>query len=161
MSKGKWAIVVAVCVALAAVAMAYVAGQARTTAPEVVRAQRFELVDAQGKTCGGLWIGKDGAPRLALGAEASLCGGKDPSLLLLGKSGSSSLACGQEGKGEPSLQLMGEGGMASVDAGKPCGLTVYGKDPTRFLVARIASSGDPELRLMDLRSDGKVLWQAP
>jgi len=73
MSRSKWVvIVVAVCVLAAvaaiayaagqakvsaAVAIAYAAGQAKVLAPEVIRAQKFELVDAQGTERGALWMG--------------------------------------------------------------------------------------------------------
>ena len=38
----------------------------RTPAPEVVRAQRFELVDDKGKERANLGVADDGSPSLAL-----------------------------------------------------------------------------------------------
>ena len=52
MAKGKWAVlVVALCLVVAVAAVAYAAGKAKPTVPvqEVVRAQRFELVDTAGE----------------------------------------------------------------------------------------------------------------
>ncbi len=67
MSRGKWAMMtVAVCVLAAAVAVAYAAGtQAAVPVQEVVKAQRFELVDAEGKARAVLAL-KDGDPGLVL-----------------------------------------------------------------------------------------------
>ena len=75
MSKGKWAVVLAVLVVLAAIALAYAAGQAKAAAPEVVRAQRFEVVDAEGRV----------RIALAMGGE----NGQSPGLALLDAKGKS------------------------------------------------------------------------
>jgi hypothetical protein len=50
--KVMWAIVLAVVVVLAAVVAAYAAGQAKVSAPEVIRGQQFEVVDERG------WFGR-------------------------------------------------------------------------------------------------------
>jgi len=60
MMRLRWAIVLAACIVLAAVAAAYAAGQARVSAPEVIRAQKFELVDAEGRVRGLMHMGRDG-----------------------------------------------------------------------------------------------------
>jgi len=66
MGRGKWVIVLAVVVVLAAVAAAYAAGQAKTDAPKVVRAQRFEVVDGEGKVLATLGVEAEGSPALRL-----------------------------------------------------------------------------------------------
>lgn len=42
------------------------AGQAKSGVPEVIRAQKFELVDEEGKVRAVLGLGRDGAPNLDL-----------------------------------------------------------------------------------------------
>ena len=67
MSRGRWsAVVVAVCLVVTVAAMAYAAGQAKTAAPKVVRAQRFELVDAEGRVRAMLGLLPDGSPSMVL-----------------------------------------------------------------------------------------------
>ena len=62
----KWAIVVvALCVVVTVAAVAYAAGKA-SDVPEVIRAQRFEVVDAEGRIRALLRV-KGGVPELALG----------------------------------------------------------------------------------------------
>jgi hypothetical protein len=61
----KWTIVVvALCVVVTAVAVACAAG--RTSAPEVLRAQHFELVDVAGRVRAELGFWPDGSPGLVL-----------------------------------------------------------------------------------------------
>ena len=62
----RWMIVVvAVCLMVAVVAIAWAAG--KTPAPEVIQAQRFELVDAEGKVWGEMSMGARGrSPGLRL-----------------------------------------------------------------------------------------------
>ena len=70
MRKRKWALViVAVCVIVTVAAVAYAAGVAKTAAPEVIRAQRFELVDAEGRVRAVLGESPGGAPALMLNDE--------------------------------------------------------------------------------------------
>ena len=54
---------------LAAMAAAYAAGQAKATAPKVVRAQKFEVVDAEGRVRAMLGLLPDGSPSLELSDE--------------------------------------------------------------------------------------------
>ena len=63
--RAKWAIaIVVVCLVVMVAAIAYAAGRASApeAAPdavaEVIRAQRFELVDAEGKVRGALGMGR-------------------------------------------------------------------------------------------------------
>jgi len=59
MSRGKWAfVIVAVCLVVTVAAVAYAAGQVK--AAKVLRAERFELVDAEGQTRGVLQVDKEG-----------------------------------------------------------------------------------------------------
>jgi hypothetical protein len=96
MRRGKWAVVLAACIVLAAVAAAYAAGQAKVSPPEVVRAQRFELVDAEERVrielCMGGWDGQ--RPRVSLldekgsrRATLGLDSGGSPGLALLDGNG--------------------------------------------------------------------------
>ena len=94
MSRPKWAIVLAVVVVLGAIGAAYAAGQTKATAPKVVRAQRFELVDAEGRVRGALAFSPDGSPALvftgAEGKSAAALGvltGSRPNLMLADKKG--------------------------------------------------------------------------
>ena len=68
MSGGKWAMMLAGAVVLLGVAGGFVAGcsapQARAQTPEVVRAERFELVDSSGTLRAVLGQDADGATRL-------------------------------------------------------------------------------------------------
>ena len=87
MSRGKWAVVLAVVVVLAAVAAAYAAGQATVPVQEVVRAQRFELVDGTGKVRAMLAVASDGRAGLMLADEK----GKARAVLTLDSEGSPNL----------------------------------------------------------------------
>ena len=57
-------VIVAACVVVAIAAVAYAAG--KTSAPEVLRAQAFEVVDAEGKVCAVLGLRGDGGGNLDL-----------------------------------------------------------------------------------------------
>ncbi len=61
-------VVVALCAAATLVAVAYAAG--KETAPEVVRAQRFELVDVDGKVRARLTVASTTGPALLLYDQA-------------------------------------------------------------------------------------------
>ncbi len=63
----KWPIVfVALCVVVTVAAVAYAAGKATTEVPEVIRAQRFELVDEQGQVRSELLLNEFGEACLLL-----------------------------------------------------------------------------------------------
>ena len=102
----KWAIVVvALCLIVTAVAIAYTAGTA--TVPEVIRAQRFELVDAEGKVCAVLSVSADGSTGLAMMDE----GGKQVVGLGTGPDGGTGLALMDEnGKQVVGLGTGADGG---------------------------------------------------
>ena len=59
-----FAVVAAVSLVVAIAAVAYAAG--KTSAPEVIRAQAFEVVDAEGKVCAVLGLRGDGGGNLDL-----------------------------------------------------------------------------------------------
>ena len=70
MARSKWAVVLAVLVVLAAVAAVYAGAQVKSDVPQVIRAQRFELVDAQGRVRGEMSMSADGrGPGLMLSDE--------------------------------------------------------------------------------------------
>ena len=98
----------AVCVVVAAVAVAYAAGQ--TPAPEVMRAQSFELVDAEGRVRGEMSMGARGrSPGLRLWDEK---GEKRAELVLV--------------KGEPALTFYNEKGKARAEVAVVNGKAVLG-----------------------------------
>jgi hypothetical protein len=104
MNNSKWAIVmVAVCLVVTVAAVAYAAGQAKTAAPKVVRAQRFEVMDAEGRVRAQVGLGTDGrAPTLVLRDEK----GEMRAMLALGSEGNSALAL-MDGKGETRAAVAG------------------------------------------------------
>jgi hypothetical protein len=95
----KWAIViVALCVGVPAVAVAYAAGKA--SSPEVMRAQSIELVDAGGQVRG----------RMAIGSSTG------PALLLYDQEGSVRARLWLSLDGSPSLDLYDAHGRGGVSA---------------------------------------------
>jgi hypothetical protein len=104
MNNSKWAIViVAVCLVVTVAAVAYAAVQAKKAVPEVVQAQRFELVDAQGRVREEIGMGTDGrAPTLVRRDEK----GEMRAMLALGSEGNSALAL-MDGKGETRAAVAG------------------------------------------------------
>jgi len=90
MGKGRWAALgVVVCLVVTVAAVAYAAGQAKAVpVAEVVRARRFELVDADGKERAVLRIAAEGTPMLVLWDN----NGKVSAGLGLGPDGSPNLA---------------------------------------------------------------------
>jgi hypothetical protein len=68
--KAGWVILILpVCFAVTVAAIAYAAG--KTSAPDVIRAQKFELVDAEGRVRAALEVKDDGT------AQLELCDEKD------------------------------------------------------------------------------------
>ena len=113
MSKRKWAVVVvAVCLVVTAAAVAYAAGKAKAAVPQVVRAQKFELVDGQGKVRVSLSILADGAARLDMldkdaksRAALRLWPDGSPRLDMVDKDGKKRMMLGVMDDGRPGLTL--------------------------------------------------------
>ncbi len=143
----KWAIlVVALCVVVTVAAVAYAAGKATGEVPEVIRAKRFELVDADGRVRAALGLGR-GQPVLAFADT----GGKARVLLALSDDGTPGLGLADgdgevravlrvRGDGSPSLELREE------------------HEQTRATL-EVSGDGDAMLRLFD--KDGEAIWSAP
>ena len=88
--KARWVFLIpAVCLVVTVVALAYAAGT--TSAPEVIGAQKFELVDAEGRVRAALEVKDDGT------AQLELCDEK----------GRPRAAVGLETDGTPALVLAG------------------------------------------------------
>jgi len=136
MRRGKWAVlVVAVCLVVIVAAVVYAAGKAKAVpVQEVVRAKRFELVDAEGRVRGALeLVGVE--PRLVLYDEKS----RQRAKLLLGPDGSPTLVLRDE-KGNLRV-ILGAGVLETIRTG--------------------AREKRPESSLLLNDSEGKVIWQAP
>jgi hypothetical protein len=96
----KWAIVVvALCLIVTVAAVAYAAG--KTSAPEVIQAQRFELVDSEGKVRAVLGMADDGGSGLAV----------------MGEGGRARLAMGTKADGSVGLAVLRETGTPVVAIG--------------------------------------------
>lgn len=109
MARGKWAIVLAVVLVLGAVAVAFAAG--KTRAPEVIRAQRFELVDAEGRLRGVVGSTVDASVAVALYDEK----GRGRAGLALFPDGSPGLVLFDEkGKPRATLALLPDSGPGLV-----------------------------------------------
>ena len=143
MSRAKWPMVIAVlCLLVAVAAVAWAAGQAKLSAPEVIQAQRFELVDAEGQVRGRLTV-------------ASSTG---PALLLYDEDGSVRARLWLSLDGSPSLNLYDTDGRGGVSAfpgtdGNP-GVCLRDKEGT--LRAGLFAEG---LELSD--EQGQRTWSAP
>jgi len=149
MGKARWAVVVtAVCLVVAAVAVAYVAGKAKAVpVQEVVRAKRFELVDAKGAVRGVISMGEDArSPGVAF-LDAK---GKRRAELTTKSDGSSLLALhDKSGWVRLTLTQLTEG---------TAFLTLHDEENRIRVLLEVASDGNPTLVMLDKE---KVLWQAP
>jgi hypothetical protein len=158
-TRAKWAILVAaVCLVVTVAAVAYAAGQAKTATPKVVRAQKFEVVDAQGRVRATLGLLPDGSPSLELTDEQ----GKTRAQLSLYSDGSPYLGL-QDAKlktraelsldsgGRPSLALSDEQGKTRATMGTTSPETTHTG----------ATEQNAEFSLVLFDKQGKVLWQAP
>jgi len=147
--RAKWAIVAACLVAV--VAIAYAAG--KTSAPEVIRARRFEAVDPEGRVRGLMGMGSDGgSPVLALIDEK----GKQRALLSLDPDGNPNLGLYDEkgtmravlslaADGSPGLLLRDEKGpRASLALTSPLRFSRRAGEPL--------AQGSPALELLDERA---------
>lgn len=151
MTKGKWAIVlyeacrlVAVVVLVAVVGAVYLAGKAKATAPKVLRAQAFELLDATGKVRGALSFGQNGSPMLALRdkngqlrARLSMTFG-GPSVDLADEKGKMRASLVLRPDGSPELWLADEKGEGRA-------------------VLEVGPNGRPSLGLFDERGNGRAV----
>jgi hypothetical protein len=133
-------VVVVLSVATSVGALAYAAGT--NAAPEVLRAQRFELVDSAGNVRGLLSLGDQTCPRLVLFDEQ----GDARARLMLHLDGTPMLSLyDQTGRGGVALAVGEEG---------PRGLHVRDEEGT--VRARMCAD-EIELR----GKDGGVIWSAP
>jgi len=141
MSRGKWAVVLAACIVLAAVAAAYAAGQAKVSAPEVIRAQRFELVDEKGSPRAMLGLLLHGGPGFTLYDEK---GNMRATLMVLPD-------------GSPGFTFSDEKLVLLADRGP--GLTLYDEKGKMRAGLTVLPDGGPILELLD--SSGRILFHAP
>jgi len=172
MVKAKWLMVAIVaCVALAAVMVGCAARQANPTTLQVVRAQRFELVDAQGRVRIDLGMGVDGStpcvrlldgqdqPRIRL----SLRPDGIPALTLLGEKGETRAELSLGADGGPILGLGDEKGqpraVLRVTADGSSILGLFDDKGKGGAGLAVLSDGRASLGLSD--DKGKVIWRAP
>jgi hypothetical protein len=181
-TRAKWAILVAaVCLVVTVAAVAYAAGQAKTAAPKVVRAQKFEVVDAQGRVRATLGLLPDGSPSLELTDEQ----GKTRAQLSLYSDGSPYLGLqdaklmphamlGVRSDGSPYLGLqdaklktraelsLDSGGRPSLALSDEQGKTRAAMGTTSPETTHTgATEQNVEFSLVLFDKQGKVLWQAP
>jgi len=111
MSRGRWALVIAaVCLVVTAAAIAYAAGQATAPVQEVVRAQKFELVDEAGKMRAALAMLPSGAGLGLYDNDGKL----RADLLLLSDGGPRLRLLDKEEKPRAGLMLLADGSPALV-----------------------------------------------
>ena len=181
--RAKWAMVIAaVCLMVTAAAIAYVVGQAKATAPKVVRAQRFELVDAQGRPRAMLGLGPDGSPALELTDEkrqvrAALSlapAGGQPTLVLYDDNRKGRAALALTADGQPMLGLRDEKGdgravLIVLPDGRPL-LGLYDENGKSRAALGATDLRDtrtgtavkrPESSLVLFDPEGKIMWSAP
>lgn len=172
----KWAIaVVVLCVVVTVAAVAYAAGKA-SDVPQVIRAQRFELVDEEGQVRSQLLLNEFGEACLLLYDAAGIFqivlgfdeGDRLTELVLgSGKTSQPRLSLGvdpqtsrseirlsdKDGKLRATLALGTEGepslcfGQGSMREGKPTLLHMWLRD------------GEPQMQLR--HSGGELIWSAP
>ena len=134
----RWMIViVAVCLVVTVAAIAYAAG--KTTAPEVIRAQRFELVDAEGR----------------VRIEMSIAGlsGQAPGIRLLDEKGTGRAGLVLFRDGRPGLALSDEkgavrAGLGLLRDGRPI-MTLSDEKGEARAALSLLSDGSPILWLRD------------
>jgi hypothetical protein len=131
--------------AVMAVAVVFLLGAGNGTVQNVIRAGKFELVDASGTVRAALGSDSAGRSALAFGNE------KNPRIVLaLDSAGGSALVlCDQNGKGRVLLALSG--------SGEP-DLELYDQNDTSRVMLGLDTSG-PMLYLCD--QNGKIIWRAP
>ena len=144
----KWAIVVvAVCVVVTVAAVAYAAGKATADVPEVIRAQRFEVVDEKGSVLAllGSLPSPLGGAQLVLNDDR----GKGRALLYVFTAG--------RWEGETNLILTDVRGQPRVKLrvspeGSP-GLNLNDENGHMRAVLAFGRTGDPALALLDEKSE--------
>jgi hypothetical protein len=141
MTRGRWmSVVVTACLAATVLVLSYAAGKG--SSPEVVRAQRFELVDSAGNVRGLLSLGDRACPRLVLFDEE----GDARARLMLHLDGTPMLSLYDQ-KGTGGVALM-------VEEGGPRGLHL--RDKEGILRATVCDEG------IELRGrDRSLTWSAP
>lgn len=173
--KATWLILIlAVCLVVTVAALAYAVG--KTSAPEVIRAQRFELVDAEGKIRAVLSSDPDGRP----GPDLVLFDYKDEIRAKLALDGLEL----RDGKGHvraafvlrdsPALMFVDEGGVPGAWLSvRNDGTTALELSDERARTRAVLGTTDlvttrtgaetktavSSLVLFD--KDGKVLWKTP
>ena len=151
MSRSKWAIVVVVLVVLAAVATAYAAGKTAAPVQEVVRAKRFELVDAEGRV--RIEIGMGGVDRRW----------QTPGVRLLDQKGNVRATLEVYPQGHPNLTLRDEKGevraMLALAFDDSPVIWMYDEKGKTRAVGGLGSDGSPILTLRD--KEGEAIWSAP
>ncbi len=139
--RAKWVMLaVAICVAVTVGALSYAAGT--NAAPDVLRAQRFELVDSAGNVRGLLSLGDQACPRLVLLDEH----GDARARLMLHLDGTPILSLhDRAGRGGIALTV-GEEGLGGLQV----------RDDEGTLRARMCDER------IELRAkDGSLTWSAP
>jgi len=142
--RAKWVIVIlAVCLVATVAAIAYAAG--KTSAPELIRAQKFELVDAEGRV----------RIEMSMGVN-----GQAPGIRLLDEKGQRCAALSLLPDGRPGLLFLDEkgrgGAKLSLEAdGRPI---LWLNDEKRKVRAALGlgPDGSPGLLLCDW--EGEVMW---
>ena len=144
-------------------------GQADT--PEVVRAQRFEVVDARGRTRVALDVDVAmGTPGLTLDDEQgkmramlSLLPDGTPDLVLCDEKGKTRATLGLARDGEPAVTFFDDKGkeraMLSVGSDGSPGLGLSDENRATRAMLSLLADGTPFLGFADKK--GKVMWQAP
>jgi hypothetical protein len=125
--------IVAVCLTVIVAAVAYAAGKAKAVpVPEVVRARRFELVDAKGKVLAALTADSDGSSMLHLYSR--------------GSKNSVSLTCTRVGSSIDLGQPRGRASLTTSASGQ-CTLSLGDGSESADLFAGGSSSPGPLLNL--------------
>jgi hypothetical protein len=161
MGNAAWAVALAVLVVIAVAAVAYAAGQAKTAAPKVVRAERFELVNGEGQLLASLGTSDKDAAGLDLfdqegDLRASLAVSADadgvPNLWLFDRRGAM-VGMTVESNGSPVIGLTDTEGNVRVNiAALPGGISYVNlKDSTGNARVSLWSSGDDGRSSLEVR----------
>jgi hypothetical protein len=149
--------VVSMSAVVAVAAIAYALGT--TTAPDVVRGQRFELIDAEGRVCASLTV-VDGGPGLLLydqdgRVRSRLCvdANEGPSLQLLDAEGRERAILG-------SARLVNQGGFCGTGMVQPVSSLALLNERGE-LGAELVVPGDAGSALALHGKEGDRVWTAP
>jgi hypothetical protein len=141
----KWAIVVvALCVVLTVAAVAYAAMRTTGILPEVIRAQRFEVVDAEAVVRAVLGVSPDGSTELTV---------KDVT-------GKARLKLGLQADGEAGLAVMAGPGEARIAMAMPGdgGASLIARDETGRLRVAVGIGPDGIAGVGVVDAQGNVVW---